>query len=134
MDVLGADCVPPDVHDIANRNVAKNIQHPEYMVHSRDVSIVSVVVKDSSRWCYPFVLQQVIIPWDIATAHVCETISQVGLLPLPPETVDIGVMQVEKWVPRAGALELELYILSAMQSSGKEPGFEGVLTVPDTAR
>lgn len=114
MDVLGADRISPDVHNVPDSNVRHNIQHPKHMVQSCDISIISVVVKDSSCRGDPFVLQQVIIPRDVATAHVRETIGQIRLLPLPPEPIDVGVMQIEQRVSGAGALELELSILSAM--------------------
>lgn len=111
--VLRADGIAPDIHDIANSDVPKNIQHPNHMVQSRDVRIISIVVEDSGSGGYPFILQQVVIPRDIAAAHVRETISQVCLLPFPPETVDVSVVQVEQRVSRTGALELELLIWSA---------------------
>lgn len=116
MYVLGANSVTSDVHDIANSDVPKNIQHPNHMVHGRYVSIISIVVEDSGSGGYPFILQQVVVPWNISTAHVGETIGQVCLLPLPPKTVDVSVMQVEQRVSRAGALEFELSIKSAMWS------------------
>lgn len=119
MDVLGANRIAPNVHDIANSDVAQNIQHPNHVVHSRYVSIISIVVEDSSGWGDPLVLQQVVVPRNVATAHVCETIGQVSLLPLPPETVDVGVVQIEQGVSRAGALELELLIWSAVRSHGE---------------
>lgn len=110
MYVLGANGIASGIHDIANSDVSKNIQHPKDMIQSRYVSIISIVVKDSGSGGYPLILQQVVVPWNIATSHVRETIRQVCLLPLPPETVDVGVMQVEQRVSRAGALELELLI------------------------
>lgn len=119
MYVLGANRIPPDVHDIANSDVAQNIQHPNYVVQSRYVSIISIIVEDSGSWGDPLVLQQVVVPRNIAAAHFRETIGQVCLLPLPEETVDVGVMQIEKGVSRAGALELELLIWSAVRSCGE---------------
>lgn len=116
MYVLAANRITPDIHDIANSDVSKNIQHPNHMVHSRYVSIISIVVEDLGGGGYPFILQQVVVPRDVATAHVSETIGQVGLLPFPPETVDVGMMQVEQRVSRASALELELLIWSAIWS------------------
>lgn len=49
VDVLGTDCIAPDIHDIPNGNVAQDIQHPYDMTQSRDISIIPVVVKDFSR-------------------------------------------------------------------------------------
>lgn len=114
MDILGADRFPSDVHDIADSNVRHNIQHPKHMIQSRDIPIISIVVEDSSCRGDPFVLQQMVVPRDVATAHVRETIGQVCLLPLPPEPIDVGVMQIEQRVSGAGALELKLSVLSAM--------------------
>lgn len=120
VNVLGTDRIPPDVHHIAHGDVAQDIQHPDHMVHGRDISIVPIVVEDSSRGGDPLVLQQVVVPRDVATAHVREAVGQVGLLPLPPEAVDVGVMQIEQGVSGAGALELELLIWSAVMSGGNE--------------
>lgn len=95
MYVLGANGIAPDIHDIANSDVSKNIQHPKHMVQSRYVSIISIIIEDSGSGGYPFILQQVVVPWNIATSHIRKTIRQIYLLPLPPETVDVGVMKVE---------------------------------------
>lgn len=95
MDVLGANRVSPDVHDIPDGDVGQNTQHPNHMAQSCDVPIISIVVEDLSRGGDPFILQQVVVPRNVATAHVRETVGQVCLLPLPPETVDVGVVQIE---------------------------------------
>lgn len=104
LDILRANRVPSEIHNISNSNIRHDVDHPECVVESRVVSWVAAVLQKLS-WVAEVVLAEVAVGWHILyKADIVCAVLGAGLLPLPPEPIEVGVMEEEEWVSRAGAL------------------------------
>lgn len=91
--VLDTNRRPVKVHDIANGDVGRDIHHPEGVLQRRGVAAVVEVVCHVGRRVAR--RRRPRAPGDVGPAHVRQARRVVGLLPLPPQLVQVRVVQVE---------------------------------------
>lgn len=104
LNVLGADGIASEVHDIANRDIGHDVDHPDGVVEGRVVAYVTAVLVEEV-WEGVVVLQEVAFRGGVLhEANIVGAVLGVGLLPLPPEAVQVGVVEEEEWVTGAGGL------------------------------
>lgn len=97
LNILSADRLAAQVHDILDRNVRHNARDPQHVLQRGDVAVVAGVVDQRRRGVVQVLLLQVRVRGDVGPVAdiVCPRV-RVDLLPVPPEAVQVGVVQEEE--------------------------------------
>lgn len=100
LDVFSADKVTAQVHDLGNRRVGHDVGHPQVVVQRSLVAAIAKVVSQSGAGVVHPVSLKVTYQGDVADSNLSQA-RAVNLLPLPPETVQVRVVQEKQGLTRA---------------------------------
>lgn len=101
LNILSANESSAKVHHLRDRSVGDDPNHPERVVQSCRVARVSIIVQDGGAGIRNLVRQKEVCQRHITASHVCQPSCEVDLLPFPPESIEVGVVQEEQWISRA---------------------------------
>lgn len=104
LHILGTNEITAKVHHLCDRSVGDDPYHPKRMIQSRRISRVSIIVQDGSAGIRNLIGQKEVCQRNVTSSHVCQSSCEVDLLPFPPESIEVGVVQEEQrisWATRS---------------------------------
>lgn len=91
-NILGANEIPAKVHHLGNSSIGDDPNHPKCVIQSCRVAWVSIIVQNRGAGIWNLICQEKVCKRHVTSSHICQSSCQVDLLPLPPESIEVGVM------------------------------------------
>lgn len=131
-NVLCTNEIAAQVHNLSDRCIGNDADHPKVVIERGHVAIITIVVQKGSTRLLHTILLKVAGQRDVASTHISQAVGEIGLLPLPPEAIQVGMMKVKDGFTGASNHIKQLVMVSICLET-IWIGTEVSLTVPPTA-